>query len=435
MIIDKFLKGYFKDSKDKPVYVNSDTKILSDNVYLGKNMVCKQSLGGIQKDEFLPKGWTVNEVLNLMINGSLRKNPFDKIEKVTDYLYYTEISDIDYSYGKEFCFDRYSDPNSAVLGACSSFRKGNFYYRNYDWYYDNKIEFIIRTKKSSGRYESIGLTSLDIDPDDISIDKFMWQYKYLPCHMLDGINEKGVVCNTNVAPFDKGITTCTNPELSEEATVSAAVIVRLILDKCATAKEAVDLIKNQINVVGPMNLNEEFHFMIADKKKTYIVEFINNKVVVMEPKKPIMTNFHLYNTKLNSDGTIDLNTVEKFAAGCERFDIVAKDYDSVTDINSGLETLKKIRYTNAYDSNQNPRWKTEFVGDYRAQGYDVILTAQDPIENFALAFEISDELFQNRSRDTAQTWQTVHSAIYDIENKKLKLYIQEDYNNAFEYEV
>jgi len=87
---------------------------------------------------------------------------------------------------------------------CTSGRFGNFHARNLDWYYDNEVDFIVRTKAHDGLYASISTCTAIPQLSDkvVASREYSDKYKMLPFYVTDGINEHGVVVNGNVVPKD-----------------------------------------------------------------------------------------------------------------------------------------------------------------------------------------------------------------------------------------
>lgn len=73
-------------------------------------------------------------------------------------------------------------------------------------------------------------------------------------------------------------------------TVFHPVLMRLMLDSCATVDEAIALSKT-VNIKSPMP-DSDFHIMVADASgKTVVLEWVDNKLVVVETDHA--TNFYL----------------------------------------------------------------------------------------------------------------------------------------------
>ena len=307
--------------------------------------------------------------------------------------------------------------------ACSSVRKGNFYGRNFDWFYDNNTEYVVHTDHAGGRYSTVGIAANAPENAGMSL---------VPFFLTDGINEHGLVCNMNVVPNDYG-NTVSVPSGEIEETVNGLMLVRCILDNFKTADEAIERIQSHVSVWFPKylhNMGYELHYMIADSNKTYILEFVENEAVVIEANQ--MTNFHLYGVTPNDDGTvytpytqddthnaIDTNGVTANGAGLERWNVIADAYDDIQDADDMRNLMTSLNYTNSYTRyTAADIWFTEFVGDGRT-------CASSPSE-FVDALNEARYLYGRRSRETADTWQTTHSAVYDMQNKTLNLVVQED---------
>lgn len=359
---------------------------------------------------------------------------YPELIKYQDFLYEITCDDIDYEFGNNFL-----KTYSSAFGACSSFRNGNFYGRKYDWYYDNAVSFVVRTPKKEGRFASVGVAQVgkNLTKQIVESGNYTEFFKAIPTMMLDGINENGVVCNTNVVPFDKGKLTQTNPTKPD---LSVLATIRLILDKATTALDGVRMLSNY-NIFGIDKYGEDLHIMIGDKNSTYVVEFINNKINVISDQndeyasfpnnKRIMTNFHLTDfdgnliTGFKVKGGIKPQdtTLEPHAMGTERYQIISEQIDNIDSEEKAKALLNQINYTNAYNENMDPYWNSEMVGYTKTFGD---LTIYDNEEKYEGIKAIMQEMFATRTREKGDTWISVHTALYNIEERKLILKVQEE---------
>lgn len=365
--------------------------------------------------------------------------PYTNLKYLNPFLYEITYDDIDYEFGKQYMKEELLDS-----GKCTAVRKGNFYGRNFDWYYDNEVSFVVHMNHTRNRYASIGVAcSSRLTRDIVENHKDNDYYKVLPFLTVDGINEWGLVCNDNVIPIgDLGYVTGTNPSAKE--TMPDIMLVRFILDHFKTATEAVNYVKNNVNVYSTHygNVNQGVHIMVADKDNTYIIEFINNECVVKEVSdKPYMTNFYLNvdGGIWTSDGHADYDKLTDYASGAERYNLIVDKYSSLSTLNDMKSLMKNdLKYTNAYTSvGTSDIWPSEFVHDYTPLIYGnlTIHDAKDLLdgittektEKLSMLLNRVKELYENRNRFDNATWLTAHTSIFDIENKKLYITVQEGY--------
>lgn len=354
--------------------------------------------------------------------------PTAPINYIKDYFYEMICDNIDYNYAYKY----FKEKKPIIIGACSSVRNGNWYGRNLDWTYDENAEFLVRTPNIEGRYASIGFASaisgLTNEVVKSKIDNPL--YKIVPFMLADGINEKGVVVNTNVVPLDKGVTSRTVPAVSEEVEICSLMLVRYILDRFASAKEAAEYIRDHMAVYMPttlLNMKYETHLMIADENKTYLVEFIGKQTIITEMDKPYMTNFYLDDVVFNEDGKVytpadvenghsaSENNISNNGSGLERFNLIVENYANANTKAGMCELMNKLKYTNAY---KDSGWFTEFVGVNN-------LTVNSRASDFSNTVAYARGMFANRTRN-GSTWQTTHSAVYDITQRKVYVIVQED---------
>lgn len=383
-------------------------------------------------------------IKDIVAQGS-KKNDYLTIKKIKDYLFETYYGVIDYGNAYAY-FASQADPID--MGACSAARNGNWYGRNLDWTYDENAEFIVHTPHVAGRYASLAVAGgiPGLTNDVVTSEEYNALYKIVPFRLYDGINEHGVIINMNVVPTDNG-TNVSIPTEQEEVTISAQMLVRYVLDYFKTASEAVDYIQKHMKIYFSNSLhdhNYELHFMVADEEKTYLVEFAENAAIVVDMSddadsniagKAYMTNFYLNDITLNDDGTVytpgtqtadynakDTNGITDCGAGLERYNYIVDAYDSANTKDGMRAMMNGLKYTRTYSTATDaaePVWLTEYVG---VLGLTVI---SDP-EDFDAVVQYAGGLFNDRTRTDGLTWQTVHSAVYDIENRALNIIVQED---------
>ena len=399
----------------------------------------------------IPKGGSKNQVLAKKSDNeyefewqdSANSNVYNSISKLDDYLYEVVYLDTDDEYAREYFLQRKPEVSP---GACSSFihydNDKRKFIRFFDWVYNNNVEFIVKTPARDGKYavEGVAGGTLGLTKDLVENGKYSELYKILPYYMTDGHNEHGLVISTNVVPLQKGKTIGTIPKREVRDQICATMLVRYLLEKCKTAEEAVTLIDNYVSVYSNAslhNLNYEQHFLISDNKKCYCLEFVENTVRILE--KNAITNFYLadttvqgnqhYNTPLTAiDGKYASDQgVTSHGSGLERYNIIRDSRDESVE-----ELIPKLLYTNAYypryDEELDTTWYSEFVGEENGQE----LTVDNIPSDFKETIDKYYDIFINRSRDTANTWQSLHISIYDFYTNTFQIYVQENLNKKFD---
>lgn len=372
-----------------------------------------------------------------------------------NYLYTITYGENDYTYAeaeayyKHKVFDGGEEPAENRIG-CSSFHKGNFCGRNLDWTYSHSADFIISTPTTEDRHGVIGVAGdiPELSANFVDSGENSEFYKYLPFRLLDGVNDAGLYCNSNIVPAgDLGHTTQTNPGAKQ---VYAATLVRYILDNCATVDEAIDLIKS-LNIYSSKSY--EYHIMVANANKTAVIEFVHNKISIITDDStdeylnfpnndtPVMTNFYLSkyvdeNTITSLDSSkiraIEQNTITEsdtdltaHAMGVERYKLLAANLEDVNSIDSAMAAIKLAKCTKSYTRDTNPFWYTEFTGENASGDF----TIYNPQADYDELVDIVINNFPNASRDTDSPyfgyWQTTHTSVYDLENCTLTVCAQE----------
>ena len=273
--------------------------------------------------------------------------------------------------------------NGKVDGGCSSVRDGGFLFRNFDYPFDDRAEFVVKMSAGPGRFASVGVAQVGTNLTEQFVTSGKWSkwYKALPGATVDGINENGVACNINVVDGDPQ-TSGWHTNATSEA-IHPLASIRWVLDHATNAQHAAEYIA--ANIRFPQGWTQNFHYMVADEAKTYIVE--NGVANLDEGHPPVMTNFQLYPF---TNGT-----------GVERYAYLVH-----------ATPITNVWYTNAYAPDSN--WLSDFGGSETLMATSNVLWAQKPKEAHR------GETFEGYS-----WWQTVHTSIYDLTNRTLRIAVQE----------
>lgn len=338
--------------------------------------------------------------------------------KLTDYLY--EIYYNDYNDSLIAVNSESSKAFIEAKAACSSVRNGNFHGRNLDLFYNDMCEFVVHMAKVEGKHFASlavcgGKPEFTPEVMDNPTDKV---YDAIPLMVMDGVNENGVVFNVNVVPGeDTAPISGTNPGAEN---LACGLTGRYVLDNATSAEHAVELLKNR-NMLGSFG-QYGLHYMISDPKETFIVEFIDNKLVVCRAEAVCNTNImtNLFSTKLPE--------LTPHASGVERYAILQENYDEGSTLEGMAKLMQRVKYTKTYDVTTDPFWYSEYVyGD---------LTISTPHEEMMANPDVKYQIecCKRHERD-GSFWQTVHTSVYDIENKALRIYVQENYDKAFDFKL
>ncbi len=343
-----------------------------------------------------------------------------EFKKISRMLYEVTCSD----YSSEAPNDSYD----AISGdmACSSVRNGDFHGRNFDFLMNQCPTIVVHTPAKGGRYATLGVARLK-KTNEAMIETGLPQDKIelLPWALMDGMNEKGLVVNANVvSKKDWGETPHTGTR-KDAPELNVIVVIRPLLDYCATVKEALDYLgKYNITPLASQEMN--LHFMTSDPKETYVVEFINNKIVA----KPqyIMTNYHLC-----------LDSIPDYAVGVERYNILAENYEKGGESMQDMwELMKMVRYSNLYDY---PKYK--WYSEYSSYIPYSMMNDEENINKLNAileedAGEWQEELEyvkEHGLREESEWWDTANNTIYDIRNKKVWVTVHEWYDQKAEFNL
>lgn len=329
---------------------------------------------------------------------------------------------MDYSqYYPQYVLEFFDNMNSLSAGAaCSAVRNGNFVGRNLDFFYDKTAEIVVLIPPADGHYASINVCSCNPNITAKELDKghYTPYFESIPYFAVDGINEKGLYASINMVPTgDAGYTTGTKPGAP---TLYPTMVIRYVLDNCSTAKEACEeLSKMNIKTAHAMG---EFHYFIADPNETYVVEIIDNKFCFSNTVGNIMTNFYMLHNGLTPN-----------ACGIERFDVLAENYDKGATKEGMCELMQMVKYSKKYDRSTNPFWYSEYYGmQWKGKTIDIntpVGSYEELIDAEILKYKADIQSF------LSGIWITVHTSVYDLENKTLRVYSQEDYSKFWEFKM
>ena len=340
----------------------------------------------------------------------------------------------------------YEDFASRAL--CTSCRNGNFVGRNFDWGYDDVDECVLHIPAAEGRLASVGVASWFFPQwmqDAFDVDSF------LPELTMDGVNERGVAINVNVVPGgDNGWTTGTNSNATKR--LNAGFAVRTVLDNATNAAHAVEILQSR-NIYSLKPL--EFHWMISDAAESYVVECVSNALVVLKAHdaRPKMSNYYVthspsvgeYQVLTNAALTATEHTPH--AMGIERYANVSNGLEFVDSVEAMFTQMTNVWYKPKFlPGNEKKYWsdlngapvpgkkdvRFEF-GDEKKEGYEAlryeafrqIQANYEEVLDYEAAFGIRDTLKYDPML-TNGVVHTVHTSIYDIEKRTLRVVVQED---------
>lgn len=399
-------------------------------------------------------------VKNGIADGTLSYSDYNKLH---DYL--VELTLIDYNY-EDYVEARGGTAfvPSGSIPACSAVCNDKYFGRNTDLFYNDDVQAVTRTPSAEGRFASISVGYLRSDITD-----FTQRLNALTYTALDGINENGVAVNCNM--YDQPNTASHGGFISIEGTnpgkptVSLPAVVRYVLDNAQSAEQIVNVLKNDVNIVckDTAEFKELFglHFMIADKNNHYIVEFVNNQVVVSEDT--VMTNF--FNTlhdKAIQEGKYDVNGIETFVKdgedanykqeypmGVERYKILKQYYDEgKLGMENMAHLMRRVKYSQIYhlDGSAESRANYFYSEDASpANGSTPAKTIQqiygDKDAHYNAMKTKYDNMWSNwtweelRDHPEYGLWQTMNTSVYDLNRLMLLLYVQEEYDRAYNFSL
>lgn len=372
-----------------------------------------------------------------------KPNDYTSIKRIAQYLYdVTYEQTVTEEEAEDYLAHNYSE---VPVGKCTSLAGEGFGIHLLDWYLTYLAEFRIYTPADGGQREigshSMGGNSPALNDDFVRSGRYSEKYKWLPYTVVDGINDAGVFATVNVvSSLDGERTTGTNPGLPR---MCAMRVVRYVLDHFRSAYDAVQVLANKFDIYAPQGaVNDEFHWIIADSKQKFVLECVGNKAVIIdktEYSRIWMTNFRLSGVEFDEDGYVVPETVEPHGQGVERYNLVNDYRDYPISLKNLAGLGSELRFSRAYTEGSKedpdlPMRKTDFCGIY--SGGEEDLTVTTPAEAYRRVWGIARERWDDpEKRDKGLVWQTEHMAIYDLANKSLTLFIQEDFKTSYSFQL
>lgn len=211
--------------------------------------------------------------------------------------------------------------------------------RNFDW---NNCEAWIMESRPINGYTSISTVNMDfITSASSMVNSLPDSLKTLAALYapMDGMNEKGLC--VAILMIQDGSTINQNTDKPDITTTTA---VRLLLDKAANVKEAVELL-GQYDMHASMGMM--VHFALSDAEgNSVVVEYVNNEMVVIETS--VVTNFYLAEGEKYGIGT---------AQSHERFDILTNLLQvspvlSMADMRDAMDSVSKDNFGDEFASTE-----------------------------------------------------------------------------------
>ena len=312
-----------------------------------------------------------------------------KVRAVTDYLYAVDFSD---SFADDAAwYYGHLGASSEALGGCSARRIGMTVERNYDWFYDETAEFVVSVSKSANRFASLGVASVGTNLTDAIVRSGADSpfYRCLPGATLDGVNENGVAVEINVV-----ITNGASWETRGGRDINAMGAVRWVLDHATSARSAAAELAGRVYIPDSMKRRGySAHFAVCDRDESWIVE--DGVAAIRERNVPaVVTNFRV------------LDPTEPYGTGYERYLMLTNAANPIT----------AAWFREAY---RRPFSRpTEFAAPGVGAWTDTAALLAWAEANIPQG---APETLERGGR----SWQTLHTSVYDLEAKTLRIAVQE----------
>lgn len=150
--------------------------------------------------------------------------------------------------------------------------------RNFD--YKDAPAIVVWTNPQNG-YKSVAMTDTNVMLYGKKLGETNNKNRLLlaPYACMDGINEKGLA----IAVLE--IKTKATHQHTGKKNIITTVMIRAVLDKCATVDEAIEMFKSY-DMQDSLFCN--YHYQIIDASgKSIVIEYVNNEMRLIEPENKI----------------------------------------------------------------------------------------------------------------------------------------------------
>ncbi len=255
--------------------------------------------------------------------------------------------------------------NAGGTIGCTSFQvknadgDGYLYGRNYDFYKNPTIVVKSYPKKGYASLSAVDMGhlgySLETLPTSFAKKALCIASVYAP---MDGVNEKGVCVSIMALPK------MASQQDTEKHDVGTTIIMRLILDRCASVEEAIELV-NSLDIRHDAKAGSGYHYMVADASgDACCIEFDKDdewKTIIV--RKPADSNYmivtnHLLNPKHYSpvpDQSVG-NTHSKSWWRYETVDAYMQEHDGILSLEQAQEILSAVHW-------KDFKWDTGLIED------------------------------------------------------------------------
>lgn len=359
--------------------------------------------------------------------------------KIQDFVFskeYEALSDEEYAWAVE-----YVNKNSELLnagGRCSGVISPDkkLHGRNLDWYYNNDIAVIAKTKAGNGKHASVGVCLTKVSEADVKSGAESELTRIIPFRIDDGINDAGLTIQVNVTPFkDVGW------NYEDGKTVPDLIAVRYVLDNFEDAEEAARAVAENGYYT---RADFCYHWMISDKSgKVFLVEDGQVKDIT---ERPFLTNFRISSDDVLDGQKLNWNHVisaDPHGMGLERYETILSAYPRLDDSSRMMSLMHdELKYTNAYDAERewDEQWHTEACQQYVLSDYGftreylelcvgIDMDKYDPLSSGVIDYNLSaaksdpvfagfiyaatHELSLSATRFNDMRWQTTWTSLYD----------------------
>lgn len=293
------------------------------------------------------------------------------------------------------CFSSASSDGEYVLG------------RNYDYPSGSNYYVVLHTNPKNG-YKSVAMADVSVLLEKTSSENPFSTVRnkeaalFFPTATFDGINEKGLMCSFMQLEFEE-----THQNTGKQKLVSSWIL-RLLLDKCATVDEAIELIKNYDFQSVFSGYDQDLHYMIADASgKRVVVEHVADELKV-----------------LNSQ------------------DIFGKDVPYIVSTNFYLTPGRRVAPKEGIARKELGFWRwNKLQEDLIKNPTPSKDEAMKYMQDVRIVFNDQDEIadIQKKGNDPTDinswTWMTLWSSVYNTKDLGLDVCIRENYDKKFSFGI
>ncbi len=301
--------------------------------------------------------------------------------------------------------------------------------RNMDLTISNKPAYVVRT--NCGKHRTVGLaysyfsgpSCEDARSNGIS-DEFAEMLPFLCCDVL---NDRGLYVEINMRSGEhypdgssKFGCTGTNPDAAHR--VCSMNLTRYIGENCGSIAEALEYVRNELNLYTPMgkDIPWNFTFILAEKGGRHgLLEIAENRISWLEGQSA-QANFYI---------TGDFYEKQELKCGLGRYDLVTGGLEDVGSEEDFFALMDRVSYYQVYEADPQYDVRSEYVGVEPHWTIDYVLAEENREEisrRIAENIKKAGEMSRKEMEEAVLYWESVFTVVANVTKGTIQVRFFED---------